>query len=122
MILGMQSTLIAVNEGIPAYPPEPATSTYDRQGTLAKTLGSTMEGGKGDNPPDIYEVKALGTVFEGHFGSNLEYAPYVVGDDTQAAHMRHWWVLSKAVERALDKITKAWQIIADNMVKFVEGR
>jgi hypothetical protein len=121
MKTAMGTTLLVMTESIPGYPPEPATSTYDRTGTLGKTLGSSMEGGK-SGEPDVYEVKALGTVFEGHFGSNLEYAPYVVGDDTQAAHMKHWWTLSKVAEKALDKITRVWQALADAMVKFVEGR
>src|SRR5512145_1411516 len=79
----MQDTLLVVNENVPSYAEKPATSSYDRTGTLGRTLGSSIEGGKRGSP-DIYEVRALGSGVEGRFGTNLDYAPYVIGDKEQA--------------------------------------
>src|SRR3972149_3265026 len=78
----MDAAMLTLWENVPPYPPEPEASTYDRTGTL----GRGEAGGKSGGQPDIYEVREMGGGFEGHFGTNLEYAPYVIGDDTQAKH------------------------------------
>jgi len=119
MNTAMQATLLVMTESIPAYPPPPDTSDYRRTGTLGRTLGSSAAGGKGGQA-EIYSVQQIGASFEGHFGTNLEYAPYVIGDADQARHMAHWWTLSKVAADANEKITRVWQALADAMKKFIE--
>src|SRR5689334_23309717 len=76
----MQAVLLAVWEAVPPYPPPPEGSTYDRTGTLGRTLGSGFEGGQ-SGQPDVFTIKELGSAWEAHFGTNLDYAPYVIGDE-----------------------------------------
>lgn len=118
MSTSMQATLLKLWESVPSYPPPPANTDYVRTGTLGRTLGA---GGT----PAIYEVKEFGDYVEGDFGTNLEYAPYVVGDyDTQqASHMRHWWTLPQDVlNRAMDGIEAIWSAVAEEIADYIAGK
>lgn len=116
------AALLALWENVPPYPPPPENSTYVRTGTLGRTLGSSEGGGK-SGQPDIYEVKPLGGgEWEAHFGTNLEYAPYVIGDDTQARHMQHWWKISVIKERAAEKINRLFGVMADKLAAWLDGK
>ena len=117
----LQASLLTLWENVPPYPPPPEDSTYVRTGTLGRTLGSNIEGGRSGGP-DVYEVRQLGSVWEGHFGSALEYAPHVIGDDTQARQNEHWWKISVIKERAEEKIIKLFGILAEKMAKFLDGK
>jgi hypothetical protein len=81
-----------------------------------------MEGGKAGAQPDIYEVKEFGAGYEGHFGTNLEYAPHVIGDETQAQHMGHWWKISAIASKAGEKIDRLFAVLGDKMAAFLEGK
>ena len=118
----MGATLLVMWENVPPYPPEPETSDYTRTGTLGRTLGAGVTGGKAGGKPEIYETKSIGGGVEGRFGTRLNYAPYVIGDGTQAKHMAHWWTLSVAVEKAQDKITRVWNALGRAMAKWMEGQ
>lgn len=122
MATTMTATLIALWENVPAYPPPPPDSTYDRTGTLGRSLGSDIGGGTGGGEPSIFVVRKLGEGFEGRFGTALEYAPYVIGDDTQAAHNSHWWNLRHVANRASEKINRLWQTLGEKMAAFLEGK
>lgn len=117
----MDATLLAVNEHVPAYPPAPPTSRYRRTGTLGRTLGSSITGGaKGE--PEIYTVQKMGETWEGRFGTNLSYAPYVIDENKQTRiHQRRWWTLPQVAERAKAKIERLWQIMANDLAKYLEG-
>jgi hypothetical protein len=117
----MDAAMLTLHENVPPYPPPPDTSTYDRTGTLGRTLGSSESGGKAGTP-DVYEVREMGSAWEGHFGTNLEYAPYVIGDDTQAGHMGHWWTMKVVAERATDKINRMFETLAKKLASFLEGK
>jgi len=117
-----EASLLTLWENVPPYPPEPENSTYRRMGTLGRSLGSGAQGGK-DGQPDIMEVRPLGSGvgYEGQFGSRLDYAPLVIGDDLQAGHMGHWWKISKVAELAADKINRLYQTMVDKLVEFMNG-
>ena len=120
----MDDALLVLWENVPAYPPEPEDSSYTRTGTLGRTLGSSEGGGKGGAYPDIYEVHPLGSAsgYEGRFGTNLDYAPYVVDPEEQAAvHRGRWWTMTTIAEKAHDKIVAVFQGLADEIRKFLEG-
>lgn len=111
--LGMQSTLLVMQEHVPDYPPQPVGSDYVRTGTLGRSLGA--RGGQAD----IYEVREGSGYTEGAFGSRLGYARYVVGDyaSQQAGHMRHWWTVPQdLLRRSLDKIEAVWTRIGEEII------
>lgn len=117
----MEASLLTLWESVPKYPNPPAGSTYTRTGTLGRSLGTSQGGGKGGGQPDIYEVKAMGAGgYEGSFGSRLDYAPYVIGDGTQAHQNSHWWTISAVAERAVSKIEKLWNIAAEEMARWLD--
>jgi len=118
--LGMEASLLALWENVPSYPEPPADSTYRRTGTLGRTLGSSEAGGKASGEPDIYEVRELGGgIHEGRFGTSLDYAPYVIGEE-QSRHMAHWWKLTSVVNRAAKKITDIWNGLMESVAEWLE--
>jgi hypothetical protein len=119
----LQAALLVLWESVPPYPQADETSTYRRTGTLGRSLGSGMEGGKSGGQPDIYQVYSLGSAWEAKFGSNLDYAPYVIGDGDDQAWMHYrWWRVSVIKERAEAKVQKLFDVLGDKMAKFLEGK
>lgn len=123
MKLGMNATLLILWEKVPPYPPPPPDSSYRRTGTLGRTLGATMNGGKSGAKPSIYQTKKIGQGYEGRFGTNLGYAPYVIGEGTQSStHKGRWWTLKDVAKAATEKMLKVWEGIGRNMARFLEGK
>ena len=118
----MDASLLTLWENVPPYPKISFNSSYRRTGTLGRSLGTSAAGGKGSGKPSIYETKKLGSGFEGRFGTDLSYAPYVIGDTTQATHMGYWWQMKDIANKAGDKITRLWQTLADKMARFLDGK
>jgi hypothetical protein len=117
----MDATLLTLWESVPPYPPKPSNSSYTRTGTLGRSLGSGEGGGQGSGTPSIFESKELGGFgYQGRFGTNLNYAEYVIGDDTQASQNSHWWVMKTVASRAKEKIDRLWKNLASQMAEFLE--
>lgn len=116
---GMDATLAVLHESVPPYPPPPPDSTYRRTGTLGRSLGASVSGGKAGTP-SIYETKKLGSGYEGRFGTNLGYAEYVIGQ-LQAAWNKHWWQLREVAEKAKTKIVAIWNGIARQLAEFLDN-
>lgn len=115
----MHASLDVLNENVPAYPPKPESSKYIRTGTLGKSIGSSMAGGKTGTKPTVYSVTGTGGNIQGRFGTNLSYAKYVIDSKQQAyMHRGRWWTLDNVKENAKSKIMKIWQ----DMVNFVLRR
>ena len=117
----MDAAMLVLWESVPPYPAPPANSSYDRTGTLGRSLGSSEGGGTGGGHPSIYEIKELGSGYEGHFGTNLDYAPYVIGDDDQSAFMYHWWQMKDVAAAASDKINRIFADMGSQLKSFLEG-
>lgn len=117
------AALLVLWENVPPYPPAPANSTYDRTGTLGRTLGSGTGGGVAGEP-DIFTVKPLGkTDYEGKFGTRLDYAEHVIGDGTQAkVHQGVWWTMRTIAEKAAGKIGRLVDTLGEKMAAFLEGK
>lgn len=111
----MDAALLIVWEKIPGYPPQPEGSAYVRTGTLGRSIGVGKQ-----SKPDIYEVKKDGMYQAGRIGTRLKYAPYVIGERTQARWMRHWWTLDGTVlQSALPKIQEAFQVMARALADYI---
>ena len=113
----MEASLIIIHENIPPYPDVPNPV---RDGTLGRTLGSSMQGGK-VGKPDIYENKKLGSYFEGRFGTKKDYAEYVVGEKQSWFHYR-WWLLKNIAKESEKRIVEKWNLAADKMARFLDGK
>jgi len=114
----MELSLLELWSAVRPYPPKPARSSYVRTGTLGKSLGSSMGGGKSGPKPSVYEVQGGGDSVRGVYGSNLSYAKYVVDPDRQAyMHKGRWWTMDSIKNDALPKIKKHWY----DLVKRVLG-
>lgn len=120
----MEATLYALWGAVPAYPPKPQTSDYIRTGTLGRSLGSSEAGGISGGTPEIYEVSQGTTYTAGEFGTNLEYAPYVIGDDEQQwYHAAHgWWTISSVARLAEERILQLWQQTAEQLAAWIDGQ
>lgn len=116
----IDATLLTLWEKVPPYPAPPGGSNYDRTGTLGRTLGSSEGGGVGGGQPSIYETREMGTGYQARFGSNLEYAEYVIGDDTQAVQNSHWWQMKDIAVRASEKIDRLWKDLGAQMAAFLD--
>lgn len=117
-----QDSLVILHGNVPAYPDQWADSTYVRTGTLGRSLGASITGDM-TGEPDIYTVRQMGSEIVGEFGTRLEYAPYVIGDDTQSENMRDrdWWTISVIAYKAKDKIEQVFKDLAERLSKWLDA-
>lgn len=119
----MSASLNTLWENVPPYPKQDAMAHYRRTGTLGRSLGSSMGGGASGGQPSIYKVRQLGQGdYEGVFGTNLDYADFVIGENQAGMHSSNWWNIRHIAERAADKIERLWQMAGDKLAKFLEGK
>ena len=123
-----QKTLIAavltLHENVPPYPPQPIGAKYRRTGTLGRTLGSSAMGGAGGTP-DVLEIRVGSGGSQARFGTRLKYAPHVIGwRATQQAEYfkQYWWSMDKILGKSVGKIRRLFQIMAEELAAFLEGR
>jgi hypothetical protein len=117
-----QDSLLVVWENVPAYPDQWGDSLYVRTGTLGRSLGVDV-GGKPAGTPDIYTVKEQGSEVIGEFGTRLEYAPYVIGENEQASQMleRDWWTIGVIARKAQNKIEQVFKNLAERLAKWLDA-
>jgi hypothetical protein len=61
--------------------------------------------------------------WEGRFGSNLQYAPKVIGEGSQQRPWsEYWWSMLTIAEKSEPKIIKLFKVMADKLAQFLEGR
>jgi len=112
----IKQALAHTQGSVPPYPAPPPGSSYVRTGTLGRTIGL---GGRAD----IYETRRVGAGYEARLGTRLDYAPYVIGPETQAApHRGRWWTMRTVLEKAMPGIERLYEAAANRMVAFLEGR
>lgn len=115
----MATALLVLWENVPPYPPQPDDTEYIRTGTLGRTLGSSEAGGMLGRP-DIYQIKKLGDEgLMGVFGTALDYGPYVIGDEDQAAQNSHWWTMRTIAERSSAKVLRLFEVLGDKLADFL---
>jgi len=127
MLEAMNVSLTVLHENVPPYIPQVVPpSVYRRTGTLGGSFGVSQTGGK-MGEPDIKKVERKGSFYQGEFGSNLGYAPYVVDPDRQAYMHRPgykgrpgWWTVEDIAKRAKDKIETLWKDAVTDIKEFLE--
>jgi hypothetical protein len=97
----LDKTVKLIQRGVTTYPPRPPESTYRRTGTLGRSFTTRVDRGR----------------LEGRAGTRLAYAPYVIGDGTQAAWMRHWKTIGKVGEEALPRIEGFFVVAVDEIAQ-----
>ena len=125
----MNQSLTVLHENVPPYIPQvvpPEVYTRRVSAGLAGSFGVSGTGGK-SGEPDIKKVERQGNFYRGEFGSNLNYAPYVVDPDRQAYMHRPgskgrpgWWTVEEIAKRAKDKIEKLWKDAVTDIKEFLE--
>ena len=113
------TSLLVLHENVPPYPPKPPESRYVRTNTLGRSLGIL-----GDTH-NIYKIRRVGGMdFEGRFGTNLKYAPYVIGPPgtQREPFSSYWWRLDQVPEKAKPKIMEVFQGLVQRLAAFLEGR
>lgn len=112
----MEQVGLHLVKSVPPYPPPPEGSTYVRTVVLGKSL---TKGGGGN----VWNNQKLGQGnYEFTFGTNIEYGPFVIGDDTQARHMGHWWRMSTVAKKAQPGIVRLFDAMANRIAGWLEGR
>jgi len=118
----MAAVLLTLQEKTPGYPPPPSSSNYRRTGTLGRTLG-VSEGGGRIGQPTIFKIRKYGGGnFEGRYGTNLNYAPYVIGSrGTQSSFFgAYWWQLDSVIGIAYQKIKSLFNTAAQELAAFLD--
>lgn len=120
----MTASLNTLWENVPPYPQQDPQAKYRRRGKLGKSLGSDEGGGASGGNPSIYSIRKLGEGnFEGKFGTNLEYAHYVIGEGTQAGmHSSNWWTIKTVAERAAEKVERLWEALGEELAQLLESK
>ena len=87
---------------------------------LMHTLGRSVGLG---GQADIFEVRSLFGGYDARLGTNVEYAPPVIGDGTQTAFFkgRGWWTMRTVLERAKPGIERLYEAMCKRMVEFLGG-
>jgi hypothetical protein len=135
----MAAAIYALWEKVPPYPNRNQTialhnltaemtggtarqfSGYIRTGLLGRSLGSSMRGGVGNNMPDIFDVAGQGKMTVGEFGTRTNYAPYVIGEKTQArVHAGIWWTLESIIPKALPKIQRLFRVMTEELAAWLD--
>lgn len=115
----LDDSLLAIWSSVPPYPAPPEESGYTRTGQLGRSLGSGEGGGQEGGKPDVYEVSGYESA---EFGTNLEYAPFVIGDDQSWMHKGRWWILAEVAESAAGKIQEIFERMTTAAAAWLDGK
>lgn len=124
MIKTTVGSMLVLQQNVPPYPPKPAGSKYRRTGTLGRSLGVSMGGGRAGKP-SVFKVRQIGGTrmnIIGRMGTNLRYAGDVIGDRSQQKHpfSAYWWRLEQVIGPSFNKINRLFNIATDELAKFLE--
>jgi hypothetical protein len=116
----MRAALDVIHSEVPSYP-ERLSSSYERTGTLGRSLGVSM-GGSPMGKPDIHEIRRSSRGYRAKFGTRLEYGPHVIGSrafQQIQPFKRYWWTLPDTVaKRAEPRLQKLVEKLADSIAKW----
>lgn len=112
----MKQSLLHMQGSVPPYPPASASSSYVRTGTLGRSIGL---GGRAD----IYEVRSIGQGYEARLGTNLNYAPRVIGSESQWPFFRArgWWTMRTVLEKAKPGVERLFVALSERLASWLDG-
>ena len=117
----MDASMLHVQSSVPSYPPPREGQSYIRTGTLGRTMGISQQGqplGK----PSIYKTSKLGNAYQGEFGTNIHYAPDVIGEGTQKPlFVSRWWTIGTVARRAARGILRIHEIAVEELARWIDG-
>lgn len=97
--IAAQKAVDYVHSQVPPYPPTLANQRYRRTGRLGRSITT--------------DVRVLGADVVGTIGTNVRYAPDVIGLGKQKPiHENRWWTLEKVVS---DNKTRAIEIFEEQL-------
>jgi hypothetical protein len=104
----MEASLIILSQNVPEAPPKPPHSKYVRTDYMINSLLAQKE------IPNyaVYNIKGTGANIVGTFGTQVEYARYVIDENRQAyMHKGRWWTMKTIVENTKEKIINLWNLM-----------
>lgn len=112
----MKQSLLHMQGSVPPYPPARPSSSYVRTGTLGRSIGL---GGRAD----IYEVSRIGGGYEAQLGTRLEYAPQVIGAQSQTPFFksRGWWNMREVLEKARPGVERLFEAMSKRLASWLDG-
>lgn len=118
----MEASLLHVQSSTPGYPRTRPNQKYIRTGTLGKSLGVAQSGGP-VGKAQINTVRKIGIAYQGEYGTNLHYAPTVIGEGTQGnAFVGRWWTMKTVAKRAAAGILKLHNAGVEELARWINGR
>lgn len=119
----MEAILLHIQGSVPAYPTQRQGSSYRRTGTLGRTLGVSMGGGMSGNP-DIKIIERAGTYVQARFGTRLNYAPRVIGSNSQSGLFKSlgWWTMNDVAKAAEAGAVELVNEMTDQLAAWLEGK
>ena len=102
----MQKAVYHLQSKVAVYPPPPPMSTYRRTGTLGRSITS--------------EVKGVGEGIQGVVGTNIPYAPRVIGP-AQPIYMKHWKTIYQHAEEQKGKVEEFFAQAGEAITKELAG-
>ena len=98
---------------MPSYPPPPVGSTYRRTLQLGRSLTAMV----GQAPNAASTVEGQGDTIRGIVGTNVVYAPFVVGQNQAKVHRGRWWRLEASVLSHKAQIEAEFEDAAERIVE-----
>lgn len=117
----LTAALYVLWENVPPYPKAPAgIDGSQRTGTLGRSLGVGMDGGK-IGAPSIFKVGDMSGYQAAQFGTNLEYASRVIGENQGQPWGRYWWNIRTIADRASGKIEQVFEKARDVLTEYLDN-
>jgi hypothetical protein len=102
---------------MPSYPPQPPASTYTRRMRLGGSLTSLVGRAEGA----ASEVQVVGKNVQGIVGTNVVYAPQVIGPSQTAPFRGRWWQLEASVLSHKAQIEAEFNEATERIVEQLAG-
>ena len=117
------ASLLKIWELVPPYPPKRRGNKYIRTGQLGRSLGSSEGGGRAGHKPTIFtkKVQGLSRFDVAEFGTNIDYGPFVLGEN-RAEGMDRWWKMSKLAKKAQKPVLGLFQKMAEVLARWLDGK